>query len=824
MALVGLALFADASRIAGRLAEISLRALAAVLGLSLVNYLLRFVRWELYLRHLGVRLRLVDSARVLLVGFVLSVTPGKAGELGKAWLVRELGGGPAMRAVPAVLAERVTDLLGVVLLVALGALAVPGGAWLAAGGLAVAALTTVLVGWRRGARAVLAAGSRLRWIGGHVHHLEELYERMRSLLTARMLLAGLALSLLAWGAEGVGLYVVLRSYTADPGVLRSVFEYAVSTLAGAVSMLPGGLLAAEGSLAALLDVRGLEPAVAASATVIIRAATLWFAVGLGLLALPAVMRRVGRTGGAEGRSPTRGAWRDPACAAGLALLVASLYLLSGPGHIDIVDGQARFEVARSLVLAGRPVVRDPEIGGVEGVDGAIYSYYGPAASVAGVPWVWLGEVAGDRYGATSMFLFTFTSGVFGGLLIGLLYLVYRHLGVGRRAAAGWGLATAFATLVWPLATSSFDQVQQAFFVLAMVWLAALSAARRSTPLALLAGLTAAVLLLYQEALGLLVPIAGLALWRVGDSDRRGGRFFARYAIFLLASGIGFAVWGAYNAYRFGHPFFSGKLDAGGPALPLLGNPLAGFASLLVSPGKGILFFSPLVVLALLGFRGLHRRDAGLGRAAAAISSTWLLFVSCLAFFGGDWSWGPRYLVVILPLWALAFPFAVGTGWRRGLVGALVAASLAVQLLAVSVDHQRFFFEQRLYPFFWSSDPWVYFSLSQLVERPGELADVARPGVPATVRRFSPGPPDHPPTYTPHDTAAGGRPGVEHYALFHLPRPWPLWMPWAARHLPLRVPFRAVLLVLVTTAMAGATLLAGSLRREPPTDAAGRPPT
>jgi hypothetical protein len=110
LALVGLALFADARQLAEHLAAFPVGLLVPVLALSLVNYGLRLVRWELYLRALGVRLPLVWSTAVLLVGFVLSVTPGKAGELGKAWLVRELGGGLARRTVPAVVAERLIDL------------------------------------------------------------------------------------------------------------------------------------------------------------------------------------------------------------------------------------------------------------------------------------------------------------------------------------------------------------------------------------------------------------------------------------------------------------------------------------------------------------------------------------------------------------------------------------------------------------------------------------------------------------------------------------------------------------------------------------------
>lgn len=289
LALVGLALFADARTLADRLRAFDPRLLAPVLALSLVNYALRFGRWQLYLRALGIELPRGRSLAVFLVGFLLSVTPGKAGELGKAWLVRELGGGPARRVVPAVLAERVTDLQGVVLLAALGASLFPGGPWIAAAGVAAVAVLAALLAWRAAAEWLFRRLEPLRWIGPRVHHLHELHDLLRRLISPRLLAAGLALSVLAWGAEGLGFLIVLRAYDPTAGLAAAVFDYALSTLLGALSMLPGGLLASEGALAALLDAQGLDPAAAASATLIIRAATLWFAVALGLVALPVVL-------------------------------------------------------------------------------------------------------------------------------------------------------------------------------------------------------------------------------------------------------------------------------------------------------------------------------------------------------------------------------------------------------------------------------------------------------------------------------------------------------------------------------------------------------
>lgn len=294
LVLVGLALFADARELLAQLRVFDLWLVGPILALSLVNYGLRFARWQLYLGRLGVEFPTGRSLGVFLVGFLLSVTPGKAGELGKAWLVRELGGGAARRVVPAVLAERVTDLLGVLLMIAVGALPFAGGGWIAAGAVAVVAVAVALLTWRAAAERLFGWLERRRAIGAKVVHLHELYELLLSLLSPRILATGLGLAFVAWAAEGLGFLLVLRAYDPAAGLAASFFDYGASTLAGAVSMLPGGLLASEGALAALLGAQGLDPAAAASATLIIRAATLWFAIALGLVALPPVLARLRR--------------------------------------------------------------------------------------------------------------------------------------------------------------------------------------------------------------------------------------------------------------------------------------------------------------------------------------------------------------------------------------------------------------------------------------------------------------------------------------------------------------------------------------------------
>ncbi|HEX9945869.1 MAG TPA: lysylphosphatidylglycerol synthase transmembrane domain-containing protein [Thermoanaerobaculia bacterium] len=290
LVVAGLALTANPRELLRSLRGFDLRLLVPVLALSLFNYVLRFVRWEVYLKRLGVALSRGRSLAVFLVGFLLSVTPGKAGELGKAWLVRELGGGPALRIVPAVLAERITDVLGTVVLVSLGALPLPGGPWIAAAGLAAVAAVTLVLTWRRGAERIFSLLERMPAVGSRVRHLEEMYDGLQDLLSPGLVLLAVFLATLAWAAEGVGFWLVVRDYAPRAELLVAVFNYTAATVLGGLSMLPGGLGVAEGSLAALLHSQGLDTADAGSITLVIRGATLWFAVLLGLLALPFVVR------------------------------------------------------------------------------------------------------------------------------------------------------------------------------------------------------------------------------------------------------------------------------------------------------------------------------------------------------------------------------------------------------------------------------------------------------------------------------------------------------------------------------------------------------
>lgn len=261
-----------------------------LLALAFINYLLRYFRWEMYLHTLGIVLDRWVSFKIFMAGLTMTITPGKLGEALKAYLLKDQGQHPWSLGLSIVFAERLTDLAGLVLLVAFGLWALPVGTEIVAAGMilclaliAISINSTIF-------RFVVGIIKKFPGMAGMSQKLLEMHESIRTLLKSRPLILAMLLSFVAWFAECWVLYFVLLPFSGEATWLQATFVYSLSTLAGALSILPGGLVATEASMAGLLVSFGLEGSQAAVVTVIVRACTLWFAVLLGMFFL-ALMHR-----------------------------------------------------------------------------------------------------------------------------------------------------------------------------------------------------------------------------------------------------------------------------------------------------------------------------------------------------------------------------------------------------------------------------------------------------------------------------------------------------------------------------------------------------
>jgi glycosyltransferase 2 family protein len=286
---IALALWSDWNELTAALLDFPWQWLPLVVALTLVNYAGRLLKWQWYLGLLGVPLGRSDSARIFGVGMLMVMTPGKAGEFLKSYMVKNVSGTPMSVTAPAVLAERVTDGLAMLVLASVGLFAFPYATarWVAAIAFTGLLAILVIVQIRPLALWFLALGRRLPVIKRFAGHLFTFYESSYLIFRPRNLLIALAIGLVSWSAEGLAYYLVVVGFGAQPGaetVLISIFIFCISTVIGAVFAMPGGLGGVEGSLLFLsTSLLGLSRASATASALLIRFCTLWLGVGIGVV-------------------------------------------------------------------------------------------------------------------------------------------------------------------------------------------------------------------------------------------------------------------------------------------------------------------------------------------------------------------------------------------------------------------------------------------------------------------------------------------------------------------------------------------------------------
>lgn len=270
------------------LASFRWSAFGLALLLASGNYGLRYLKWEYYLHRLGIRgVGKVDSLLVFLSGFVLTVTPGKVGEVFKSAVLAETHGVPVARTAPIVIAERLTDVIGVIVLIALGSAGFSGGLPWALAGTAAVLVGMVFIMWPTPALLLLERlGRSSGKLGQLAPKLRTAFDSLRVLASPAALILPTLLSIVGWGAEGVALYLLLDGFGAPAPLPLTVFFYATATLAGAIIPVPGGLGVAEAMIQEqLVRLAHVPQAPATSAMILIRLATLWWAVVVGFVAL-----------------------------------------------------------------------------------------------------------------------------------------------------------------------------------------------------------------------------------------------------------------------------------------------------------------------------------------------------------------------------------------------------------------------------------------------------------------------------------------------------------------------------------------------------------
>lgn len=255
-----------------------------ILTCSFLNYVLRFVRWLMYLKRFGYQIPPFLHFHYYISGFALTTTPAKAGETIRSLYLRTHGV-LLHHSLAMFFTERFLDVVVITLLAALSVLSFAEyGPFI----LTVAIALLLFLPLLRSGVVVhnlqrLTVIIRFHRLGRLVLSLSSLLDAARKLLEWRILYGGIVIGLVAWGIQGFAFYFILTiMHTGIPWHI-AISIYAISLLAGALSFIPGGIGTTEVVMGALLLGSGADTVIAVAVPLISRLATLWFAVCLGLL-------------------------------------------------------------------------------------------------------------------------------------------------------------------------------------------------------------------------------------------------------------------------------------------------------------------------------------------------------------------------------------------------------------------------------------------------------------------------------------------------------------------------------------------------------------
>lgn len=406
----------------------------------------------------------------------------------------------------------------------------------------------------------------------------------------------------------------------------------------------------------------------------------------------------------------------------LGLFLFSIYLLTLSGKLHVMDELAVFTAGNSLVQHGRADINPliwtnhwtPHPPGIWGDDNNLYTKKAPGISVIASPLIWLGHALPTL---NVIHVTLLTNSLLTALTAALLFIWLTDVGFTRQTALLTGLGYGLCTIAWVYARMLWGLSVLGLCFLVAVWSVQKATARPNARLSqkggwlFLSGLALAIGLTLRFEASVAVLLIGIyllmqtkpptinILTRLRTLRKSGLTNLPAYAVLLspmLLTVIGLAY---FNLQRYGS-----LTETGYTQEILFLPPWVGGFGLLFSPGNGLFFFSPFMLLLFLGLHPAWRR---LPRPDFVLISGlclfyWGFYGSWFAW-GGTWGWGPRFMLPILPLMMIFVACALDRAIQdspnqpqfvrqltRALACSLAFLSLIINFLGVAVDFNEHF--------------------------------------------------------------------------------------------------------------------------------------
>lgn len=386
----------------------------------------------------------------------------------------------------------------------------------------------------------------------------------------------------------------------------------------------------------------------------------------------------------------------------LLIFFISIYFLTAGGHYYSSDGETIYLVTRALVEDGTIFIKEtnvlPQLAIQNAPNGQAAPVVMPAQSIAMIPLYLFGKVLTylftDQYDTYLLHLSTsFFNALVTALTVLLFFLFLMRLGYILKMALITAGVFGLTTIAWPYSKFDFSEPLLSLFVLSAVYWAYLFRLESRYYQAFLAGGFLGLTVMTKVAgVIVVIPVTIYFLWTLGVKwrrDRKSGELVRLFLIFGITQVLFISILPIYNYIRFSSLFTTGYIN-----VRFSTSLLTGLYGLFFSTGKGLLFYSPTVVLLFLGmakFYRSHREEAVL---LMSLIVTGLFFYAKLWVWHGDVAWGPRYLVYLIPM--IMVPavevFTSFSNWNLPLKMVIVVVlvlGFLVQLIAISIFYNTY---------------------------------------------------------------------------------------------------------------------------------------
>lgn len=377
----------------------------------------------------------------------------------------------------------------------------------------------------------------------------------------------------------------------------------------------------------------------------------------------------------------------------IAATALCVYVATAGGSLATTDAVFTYEITKSLVTEGS-VAASYNVKGAEahrGVDGRYYSPFGIGQSIFNIPFFIAGQAVRRSLGLTfaspemlDKAAVALGSTVASAAAVWVVFLFAWRLSGHLMAAGSTALLFAFATMMWPYAKLGFNAPLATWCLVAGVYTAWVGIREGRQALVAWAGVWLACTFLTRHEMGLAVPVVAALIALQGPDWRTALGRLTRLGV-PVAAAVAFWLW--YNHLRFGDPLNSGYRND----VTVAYDPTwTGFYGLLFSPGGSIFLYTPLTIAGIAGLPRLWRFDRSLAILFAGLCLVFLIFFGSLNSWEGGRSYGPRYLVPLLPFLVLPITWWLrpDAGIARRAVLAVGAVSLLVQIPGVLVDFSK----------------------------------------------------------------------------------------------------------------------------------------